>query len=247
MPPRHEALNGYDSFAIFARHGQTELNKRNRPLPFEKQMLTGRTDTPLTPKGIDQAAEAGRVLEAVLREYGLTLRAVVSSPSPRAVHTAEIMAAQLSRNGFARRTHEGVHERSMGVLEGRTVEEVMQAHGWDAAYVDRLRQSFDLRPEGGEHYGDVTGRLVHAVGETRHEYLTGLSPAEAELIVCHKGPLRVSHFAFGGKSAQEILHLDIPNAELSVFGFHRGEVVLPHHVPTADRSVRLHAGEAVHA
>ncbi|NUS91287.1 MAG: acid phosphatase, partial [Nocardia sp.] len=67
-----------DARVVLLRHGETEWSVQHRH--------TGRTDIPLTPAGIRQAAAAGRVLA------GLALRdpLVYVSPRLRARHTAEL-------------------------------------------------------------------------------------------------------------------------------------------------------------
>ncbi len=62
------------------RHGQTEKNKAN--------VLQGRSDLPLNDAGIQQAQEAGRVLEQI----GISFDRIYSSPLVRAIRTAEIAA-----------------------------------------------------------------------------------------------------------------------------------------------------------
>ena len=60
------------------RHGQTDLNSRN--------VLQGRSDHPLNPKGEEQAREIGDVLSDVRFDR------VFSCPLKRALRTAEIIA-----------------------------------------------------------------------------------------------------------------------------------------------------------
>ena len=64
----------------FARHGQTEANVEHR--------FSGYKDTPLTPLGLKQAAQVGRILK---RELGTAPGyQFISSPLARAVATMKI-------------------------------------------------------------------------------------------------------------------------------------------------------------
>lgn len=64
----------------FARHGQTEANVQKR--------FSGNKDTPLTPLGLEQAAQVGRILN---RELGNASGwQFISSPLARAMTTMKI-------------------------------------------------------------------------------------------------------------------------------------------------------------
>lgn len=63
------------------RHGETEWSRSGQ--------YTGLTDLPLTAHGEDQARHAGATLAAI-QEAGTTFDLVMTSPSQRATHTAEL-------------------------------------------------------------------------------------------------------------------------------------------------------------
>src|SRR5271156_407432 len=65
---------------ILLRHGETEWSRDGRH--------TGRTDVPLTPKGVSGAAALAPMV--VRRVAGQPLVAVFTSPARRAVRTAEL-------------------------------------------------------------------------------------------------------------------------------------------------------------
>ena len=84
------------------RHGQTILNKT--------KALQGRSDYPLTDAGIAEAEMA----EQWFREHGITFSEVWSSPSVRAVQTAQI----ISGNEAAVQTDDRLLEMEYGPYEG---------------------------------------------------------------------------------------------------------------------------------
>jgi len=89
----------------FVRHGESELNKAGK--------WAGSTDTPLTPKGHEQAKQTG----LAARIQGLTLDVIVSSPLQRARHTAQHIARQINYPEEAIIIEPRLVERSFGKLE----------------------------------------------------------------------------------------------------------------------------------
>lgn len=90
----------------FVRHGSSELN--------EAGLFAGRSETPLTALGRQQAVAAGDTARAL----GIDL--IVSSPLSRARHTAEIIAQAIGYD-LERIVIEGLFiERDFGSLERQT-------------------------------------------------------------------------------------------------------------------------------
>jgi len=87
------------------RHGQTQWNA-------EGGKYLGRTDLPLTEKGVQQAEDAARQLS------GIAFAAVYSSPLLRALNTAQIVCG-----GKNIVTDERLVETDFGAWEGKTKEE----------------------------------------------------------------------------------------------------------------------------
>jgi broad specificity phosphatase PhoE len=90
---------------LLLRHGETEWNETGR--------MQGRSDTLLTPVGIEQALEAARKLPHFDR--------IVTSDLKRASVTAELIGAQC---GCPVTTDQRLRERSWGVWEGMLPSEV---------------------------------------------------------------------------------------------------------------------------
>lgn len=87
----------------FCRHGESELNKAG--------LFAGRTDTPLTDEGREQARSEGK------RAEGHGIDHIVCSPLSRAVETAEIIAAQIGIDKGSIVQNELLIERDFGELE----------------------------------------------------------------------------------------------------------------------------------
>lgn len=106
---------------VWLRHGETALNAARVMQP---------ADTPLSPAGRAQARAAARRLAAARPA------AIVSSDMPRALQTAEALAAL---TGLPVHAEPLLQERNFGVLRGRRWDEL----GFDAS-------TMEAAPEGGE-------------------------------------------------------------------------------------------------
>jgi broad specificity phosphatase PhoE len=129
-----------DPVIYIARHGQTEWNETGR--------RQGRLDSPLTTRGAAQA----QALARLARDRGVTR--VYSSPLPRAVHTAKVVASKL-KTGFE--VVDSFIEMDFGGLQG----ELLSAEDrfpvfTRARQLDRLYTSY---PIGGESYFDLSLRV----------------------------------------------------------------------------------------
>lgn len=87
---------------LLLRHGETEANAQ--------EIICGKTDLPLTPRGRDQAARTADFLAL------LPLTRIVSSPLLRARQTAQAVA---ERTGLTPELLPGLAERDWGAWEGR--------------------------------------------------------------------------------------------------------------------------------
>lgn len=174
----------------FCRHGETEANVEKR--------FQGRTiDTPLTPKGLEQAADIGKILA---REAGMRPDlAFFCSPLPRARKTMDIIreGAGLPLVGYM--TDARLLEINLGAWDGLTAEE---ARALDpAAYDKRTGDKWHVRvPGGGENYDDVAKRAENFV-----EDLTADSFA-----VSHGAFTRILRGLFEGLDWKQMSDLDEP-------------------------------------
>lgn len=106
-------MEGGETLLCLVRHGETEWNAAGR--------LQGRTDVPLSGRGRIQARAVAREL---VRRAGNCARpwvAVYTSPLRRALDTARCIGEALDLDPVVRL---GLVERSFGILEGRTWEEL---------------------------------------------------------------------------------------------------------------------------
>ncbi|HET7060261.1 MAG TPA: histidine phosphatase family protein [Candidatus Saccharimonadales bacterium] len=91
----------------FIRHGESEFNAAH--------VWNGSSDTPLTPKGREQAKLAGQRA----RQQGLAFDVIISSPLSRAHDTAKHVASELDYPHDKIILSDHFIERDFGNLEGR--------------------------------------------------------------------------------------------------------------------------------
>jgi len=97
----------------FIRHGESELNVQ--------RIFAGHLDTPLTARGREQAAIAGK------RAKDMSFDLIVSSPLRRALETAQIVAQAVGYPLDKIVVNDIFKERSFGTLEGKSWDEHEEA------------------------------------------------------------------------------------------------------------------------
>ncbi len=147
---------------ILARHGETVWNR--------DRLIMGRSDSALTPEGVDLAGRVARIIE----KEGV--QAVYSSSLGRAVSSATIYAEKL---GIPITTKDELMELSCGEWEGCRLQNVKPGHR-------SIRETWQERPPGGESYQDAESRIGSFIRET----CFSTSP-KTILVVSHAGANRV--------------------------------------------------------
>lgn len=172
----------------FARHGQTEANLEKR--------FSGRKDTPLTPRGREQAHEIGEVLK---RELGTKPAiACVASPLRRACATMEIARSVLELPPAGYTTDPRIREIDLGRWDQLTEPE---ARALDPAYFDRrAADKWTVPALGGEDYEDVAIRLTAWINDLRADTFA----------ISHGAATRILRGLFLGLDAARMSALDEP-------------------------------------
>jgi probable phosphoglycerate mutase len=139
----------------FARHGQTEANLQKR--------FSGNKDTPLTPLGLEQAAQVGHILKRELGEA--SGYQFISSPLARAVMTMKIarQVMGLPAEGFA--TDNRLKEIDLGVWDQLTDQEARALS--PVLFEQRGNDKWHVRVPGGENYAEVAARITDWLRELK--------------------------------------------------------------------------------
>lgn len=128
------------------RHGQTSWNLEGR--------AQGHQDISLDETGLAQAAKLRRAFD------GVAVDRVLTSDLQRAYQTAEAVS-EATKAPLVRRTE--LRERGFGEWEGMIFTEFVK-HSLDFGLAQGVSQ-LEIRPPGGESFGDVWERLTPVVQE----------------------------------------------------------------------------------
>jgi len=117
---------------VLLRHGESTWNQENR--------FTGWTDVDLSARGLDEAAEAGRLLH----EGGYVFDIAYTSVLKRAIRTLHIALDALDLLWIPVVKNWRLNERHYGALQGLNKAETTARHG--EAQVKIWRRSYDIPP-----------------------------------------------------------------------------------------------------
>ena len=117
---------------VLLRHGESEWNRENR--------FTGWVDVDLSPKGLEEARAAGRLLRA--EGYGFEL--AFTSVLRRAIRTLWIALDELDQMWLPQEKHWRLNERHYGALQGLNKAEMAAKFG--EQQVLAWRRSYDTPP-----------------------------------------------------------------------------------------------------
>ncbi len=120
---------------LLLRHGESDWNAKN--------LFTGWVDVDLSPKGEEEARQAGQLLADEERQ-GLDLQVVHTSVLTRAVRTANLALDVAGRSWLPVRRHWRLNERHYGGLQGKNKKETAAEHGEEQ--VRLWRRSYDVPP-----------------------------------------------------------------------------------------------------
>ena len=117
---------------VLIRHGESTWNLENR--------FTGWTDVDLTPTGVEQAKEAGRILKAEGYDFDVAYTSVLK----RAVWTLWHVLDQMDRTWLPVVNSWRLNERHYGALQGLNKAETAKQYGDEQVLV--WRRSYDTPP-----------------------------------------------------------------------------------------------------
>ena len=176
---------------VLIRHGESQWNLENR--------FTGWVDVPLSPKGEQEAREAGEKLRTFRFDHAFT------SVLTRAIKTLEIVLDVIGQSGLPVEQHQALNERMYGDLQGLNKAETAEKFG--EAQVKLWRRSYDVRPPGGESLKDTADRVLPYY---RDRIWPCLAKGETLLVAAHGNSLRALVMHLDQLSREEVLELNIP-------------------------------------
>lgn len=135
-----------DRLLVLVRHGQSDWNLKN--------LFTGWRDVDLSPKGVEEAKEAGRRLKA----RGLSFDVAFTSALIRAQRTLDLVLAELGQEGLPTAKDQALNERDYGDLSGLNKDDARKKWGEEQVHI--WRRSYDVAPPGGESLKDTVARAL---------------------------------------------------------------------------------------
>lgn len=209
---------------MLVRHGQSQWNLENR--------FTGWVDVPLSVKGREEAAMAGKKLKDVRFDT------MYVSHLLRAVQTLHYLLLELNEKRTPifyheeKQIHDWEHhtsdskneipvyqsvalaERYYGDLQGLNKAETMEKYGKEQVHL--WRRSYDIKPPGGESLKDTCERTIPYY---KTHILPELQAGKNVLIVAHGNSLRSITKYVENISDKEIPNIEIPTGVPIVYTF----------------------------
>ena len=204
---------------VLIRHGESTWNLENR--------FTGWTDVPLTPTGVAQAQQSGRLL----KEGGYEFDVAYTSVLKRAIHTLNYALDEMDRAWLPVVKDWRLNERHYGGLQGLNKADMAKQYG--DAQVLVWRRSYDTPPPALEatdarsERGDLryaalqpeqiplTECLKDTVARVMPCWNEVLAPAiragQRIVIAAHGNSIRALVKYLDGISDADIVNLNIPN------------------------------------
>lgn len=192
---------------VLLRHGESQWNLENR--------FTGWVDVPLSPRGIEEARQAGEKLR------GFTFDRAFTSVLSRANETLRIVLETIGQPTIPIEKDKALNERMYGDLQGLNKAETAKKYG--DAQVKIWRRSYDVRPPGGESLKDTAERTVPYYEKMIRPCLL---KGETIIIAAHGNSLRALVMELDHLSKEEVLELNIPTGAPLLYEFDESGKVL---------------------
>ncbi len=183
---------------VIVRHGQSQWNLENR--------FTGWIDIDLSPKGIEEAHYAGKLLKGYKFDKAFTSALV------RAQKTLDIILDEIGQQNIPVEKDQALNERMYGDLQGLNKDETRKQYGDEQ--VKLWRRSYDIQPPNGESLKDTAARVL-PYWDAR--IVPELKEGKNILISAHGNSLRALIMHLENLSREKILETEIPTGNPKVY------------------------------
>ena len=222
---------------VLMRHGQSQWNLENR--------FTGWVDVDLTPKGREEAQNAGELLKAEGFQFDIAFTSVLK----RAIHTLWITLDAIDQDWLPVIKSWRLNERHYGALQGLNKAETAAKYGekqvlvWRRSYdtpPGALSKDSPMWPGKDPRYAELSASelpacecLKDTVARVVPYWENTIRPAVASgkrvLIAAHGNSLRALVKHLDGISDEDIAGLNIPTARPLVYEFDDNMTPLRHY------------------
>jgi 2,3-bisphosphoglycerate-dependent phosphoglycerate mutase len=204
---------------ILLRHGESQWNLENR--------FTGWTDVPLSPKGEQEAHEAGEKLKSYKFDKAFT------SVLKRAIDTLTIVLKIIGQESIPIEYDKALNERHYGALQGLNKAETAKKYGdkqvklWRRSYdVAPPKDVTELNPLGmSESLKDTAARtLPYFESKIIPEIMAG----KEILVSAHGNSLRSIVMKLDNLTREQVIELNIPTGVPLLYVYDMAGNVLEH-------------------
>ena len=178
---------------ILVRHGQSEWN--------EKNLFTGWENPGLTKKGLDEAKNAGILID----ELDIEFHCMFTSALIRAQLTGSIILETINQTKIEVIKDKALNERFYGDLQGLNKDECREK--WGEEQVQIWRRSYDGGPPGGESLKETGERVLPYYLDQIHPLI---NLDKNIIIAAHGNSLRSLIKHLDTISDEDIVKLEIP-------------------------------------
>jgi phosphoglycerate mutase, BPG-dependent, family 1 len=186
---------------ILLRHGESQWNLENR--------FTGWTDVPLSPKGEQEAREAGQKLKSYKFDVAYT------SVLKRAIDTLNIVLKIIGQEKIPISYDKALNERHYGALQGLNKAETAQKYG--DQQVKLWRRSYDVAPPKEKtalNPDAISESLKDTAARTLPYFESKIVPeinaGKNVIISAHGNSLRSIVMKLDNLTREEVVELNIP-------------------------------------
>ncbi|MBS1984708.1 MAG: 2,3-diphosphoglycerate-dependent phosphoglycerate mutase [Bdellovibrionales bacterium] len=187
---------------VLIRHGQSQWNLENR--------FTGWVDVALTPKGEEEATQAGRSL----KQKGFYPAVAFTSNLQRAQKTLDLVLQQLGDTRLPIHRDEALNERHYGDLQGKNKAETAKEFGEEQVHI--WRRSFDIAPPKGESLKDTAARTLPYFHST---IVPVLKAGKDVIVAAHGNSLRSIVMDIEKMTPAQILQTEIGTGVAWIYDF----------------------------
>jgi 2,3-bisphosphoglycerate-dependent phosphoglycerate mutase len=194
---------------VLLRHGESQWNLENR--------FTGWVDVPLSPRGVQEAKNAGEKLRSFTFDRAFT------SVLIRAIETLRLVLEAIGQTNIPIEKDKALNERMYGELQGLNKADTAKKYG--DAQVKIWRRSYDVAPPGGESLKDTADRVLPYYENRIKPYLL---KGETILISAHGNSLRALVMQLEQLSREQVLELNIPTGAPLLYELDKNGTVVNH-------------------
>ena len=194
---------------ILLRHGESQWNLENR--------FTGWVDVPLSPRGVQEAKNAGEKLRSFTFDRAFT------SVLIRAIETLRLVLEAIGQTNIPVERDKALNERMYGELQGLNKADTAKKYGDEQVKI--WRRSYDVAPPGGESLKNTADRVLPYYKNRIKPYVL---KGETILIAAHGNSLRALVMQLDQLSREQVLELNIPTGAPLLYELDKNGAAVDH-------------------